>query len=167
MNRKGRRIGNPKDNDIENTDEAPVSPIVMNEGKGTEKGMGTTEDSSGTGTSTSTSTKTERHFSNKVGPLTVINIPTVPLLKDRTIQSKFRSFKTTMLEIFKGPFQDCDNKTKASYLRLWLSEEARDMLMGIKNLGTLNRNNPHYFLQILEQRLRPNQADWNTARYKI
>ena len=105
-------MGNAKDNDIENPDEAPVSPDDMNEGKGTEKGAGTTEDSSDAGTNSSTSTKTESHFNNKVGPLTGSNIPTLPLLKNRTIQFKFRSFKNTMLEIFEGPFQDCDNKTK-------------------------------------------------------
>ena len=155
MNRKGRRIGKPEDNDIENPDEVPVSPDGMN------------EDSSGTGTCTNTSTKTERHFSNKVVPLTGINIPPLPSLKDRTIQSKFRSFKNTMLEIFEGPFQDCNNKTKASYLRIWLSKQARYMLMGIKTWGTLDRNNSYYILQTLQQRIRPNQSDWNTARYKI
>ena len=72
--------------DIENHDEVPVSPDGMN------------EDSSGAGTSTNTSTRTERHFSNKVGPLTGTSIPTFPSLKDRTIQSKYRSFKNTMLE---------------------------------------------------------------------
>ena len=120
VNRKGRKMGNLRDNDIENPDEVPVSLDGMN------------EDSSGTGTSTTTSTMTERHFSSKVGLHAGINIPTLPSHKNRTIQSKFRSFKNTVLEIFKGPFQDYDNKTKALYLRLWLSEEARDMLMGSK-----------------------------------
>ena len=55
-------MGDPKDNDIENPDEVPVSPDGMN------------EDSSGAGTSTNTSTMTERHFRNKVGPLAGINI---------------------------------------------------------------------------------------------
>ena len=78
-------MGNPKDSKIENPDEAPVSPDDMNEGTGTGKGAGSTENSSGTGTSTSIKRKIERHFSNKVGPLTGINIPTLPLLKDRNI----------------------------------------------------------------------------------
>ena len=148
-------MDDPKDNDIENPDEVPVSPDCMD------------EDSSGAGTSTNTSTRTERHFSNKVGLLTGINRPILPSLKDRIIQCKFSSFKNTMLEIFEGPFQDCDNKTKVSYLRLWLSEEARDMLMGIINWGTLDRNNPYHILQTHKQRIRPNQVDLNTTRYKI
>ena len=133
MNTKERRKGNPKDTDIENPDEFPVSPDGMNRSKHIGKGVGSTEDSSGAGTSTNTCTKIERHFSNKVGPLAVISIPILPLLKDKTIQSKFGSFKNTMLEIFEGPFQDCDSKAKASYLRLWLSKEAGDTLIGIKN----------------------------------
>ena len=52
-----------------------------------------------------------------------------------------------MLEIFEGPFQDYDNKPKALYPRLWLSEEARDTLMEIKNWETLDRNNPHHIPQ--------------------
>ena len=51
-------MSDPKDYDMENPDGAPISPDGMNEGKGTEKGAGTTEESSGAGTSTSTSTKT-------------------------------------------------------------------------------------------------------------
>ena len=52
-------MGDPKDNDIENPDETAVSADGMNEGKGTEIGAGTTEDSLGAGTSTSTSTNNE------------------------------------------------------------------------------------------------------------
>ena len=46
----------------------------------------------------------------------------------------------------------------------WRSKGYAD---GIKNWGTLDKNNPHHILQTCKQRIRPNKAEWNTARYKI
>ena len=40
-------------------------------------------------------------------------------------------------------------------------------MMEIKNWRTLDRNKTHHILQILEQRIRSNQADCYTTRYKI